>query len=467
MKVLKYITAYIGLAIILTACVARQKYERPQHIVDETVFRTDLISKDSLSTANLSWMQIFNDPILQKHIATALENNLDIRTALQNISIADAYVKQAKSAYFPTLSVGPDYTFGTPSLNSVSGQSLTNRIYGSQFDITGNLGWEIDLWGKLKSAQKAQMANYLGSVAAHQTIKSDLVAAVATSYYQLLSLDEQKKIINQTIDLRKKNVETTQAFKNAGNLTEVAVQQSEALLYNAQSSLIGLDIQIQTLENALALLKGESGKKVERSNLETQKLPDDFKLGYPVQLLANRPDVRQAEYTLMNAFELTNNAKSQFYPSLRITGNGGVQSMDIDQLFNANSLFANVIAGLTQPIFNGRQIKTNYEVSLANQQKAYLNFRKTVLNAENEVSNAMKVYSMQDDFIVLKKKELEANNKAVDFSQQLLNFGMATYLDVLNADVNRLNAELNIINAKYTKLSAGVELYRALGGGWR
>lgn len=467
MKIIKYLTIIAGSAIFLTSCLAKEKYVRPTDVVNETVFRTDMISKDSLSSATISWKEIFNDPILEQHVAKALENNLDVRMALENIAAANAFLKQAKVAYFPSINAGSNYTFGSPSLNSPTGQNLSKRTTANMYDITANIGWELDLWGKIKSQEKAQLANYLGTVSAHQSIKSDLVAAVATAYYQLLSLDAQKKVITETIQVREKNLETTKALKAAGTLTEVAVQQSEALVYNAKSSLVSLDIQIQTLENALSLLEGESAQKIQRSTLDTQKLPDSFKLGYPAGLLTNRPDVRQAEYGLMNAFELTNAAKTQFYPSLRITGNGGLQSLDIDKLFNANSLFANVIAGLTQPIFNGRQIRTNYEVSLANRQKAYLNFRKTVLNAENEVSNAMKSYAMQDEFIALKEKELEANNKAVNFSQELLNFGMANYLDVLNADVNRLNAELNIINAKYIKLSAGVELYRALGGGWR
>ena len=183
--------------------------------------------------------------------------------------------------------------------------------------------------------------------------------------------------------------------------------------------------------------------------------------------MANRPDVKQAEFNLINAFELTNAAKAQFYPSLRITGSTGVQSVDIDKLFSANSVFANVLVGLAQPILNKRQIRTNYEVNLANQERAYLNFRKTILNAGNEVSDALKMYNAQDQFIAFKKKELSAYDKSVEFSQELVNYGMANYLEVLNANVNKLNAEINIANAQYTKLQAGVELYRALGGGWR
>lgn len=455
------------LVLSLSSCVARKEYQRPTDIGQEQSFRTDKIALDSNSIATVSWREIFTDAPLQKHIETALENNLDIRMAVQNMVAAQAYLKQAKSSYFPTATVGPNYTLSSPSLNSTSGQFLTERSYLHQYDITANIGWEIDVWGKLKSQEKSQMAQYLGTVAAHQNVKSNLVASIASAYYQLLSLDEQKKIINQNIAIRKKNLETTQALKTAGTLTEVAVKQSEALVYNAESSLLNIDSQIRILENTISLLKGNAPETIDRTTLAQQQLPENFQLGYPAQLLANRPDVRQAELGLMNAFEITNAAKAQFYPSLKLTASGGIQSLKLDQLFSAQSLFANVIAGLAQPIFNKRQVKTNYEVSLANQEKAYLDFKKTLLVASKEVSDAMAVYEIQDQFITLKKKELEAYDLSVKYSQELVNYGMANYLEVLNADVNRLNAELNIANAKYAKLNAGVNLYQALGGGWR
>ena len=454
-------------SFLVVSCHTRQNYQRANDVVDEKLFRTDAMPKDSLSMANLSWKEIFTDAVLQKHIAKALENNLDIRIALQNIASAEAYLKQSKAAYQPTISVGPDYSFNTSSLNTQFGQIVGERRYINQFDITANLGWELDLWGKLKGQEKAQYAAYLSSVAAHQNVKSNLVASIATAYYQLLTFDEQKKIFSNTIEIRKKNLETTKALKDAGIVSEVAVQQSEALVYNAEASLVTLDVQIQLLENTISLLMGEPSHEIERTSLSTQNFALNTDLGYPSALLANRPDVKQAEFNLINAFELTNAAKAQFYPSLRITGSTGVQSVDIDKLFSANSVFANVLVGLAQPILNKRQIRTNYEVSLANQERAYLNFRKTILNAGNEVSDALKMYNAQDQFIAFKKKELSAYDKSVEFSQELVNYGMANYLEVLNANVNKLNAEINIANAQYTKLQAGVELYRALGGGWR
>lgn len=454
-------------AFVLTSCMTRQNYERPKEVIDENLFRTDLLPKDSTSMATVSWKDIFTDPVLQKHIAKALENNLDVRVALQNISAADSYLKQSKAAYLPTLSAGPNYTFQTQSLNTQFGQIIGSRRYINQYDISANAGLEVDLWGKLKSQEKAQLANYLGTVSAHQAVKSDLVASVASAYYQLLIFDDQKRIINETIALRNKNLETTKALKIAGTLTEVAVQQSEALVFNAESLLINIDVQIALLENTMSLLMGEPSMAIARTSINAQKMPIDLKLGYPANLLENRPDVKAAEYRLINAFELKNVAKANFYPTLRLTAGGGITAVQIDQLFSVNSLFANVLAGLTQPILNQRQIKTQYEVSLVNKEIAYLNFRKSVLTAGKEVSDALMVYQSQDGFINLKRKELEAYKNSVEYSQELVNYGLANYLEVLNASVNQLNAELNISNAEFSKLDAGIQLYKSLGGGWR
>lgn len=464
---IKYFVFYLMISLTVASCTTRESYQRPQEVVNENLFRTDQLPKDSVSTGTVSWREIFTDPVLQKHIQTGLDNNLDIRIALQNIVAAESYLKQSKAAYQPTLSVGPGYSFQTPSLNTQSAQIITDRRYSNSLSLSGDLSWEADIWGKLKSQERSQLAEYLGTVAAHKAVKTDLVAAIASAYYQLLTFDEQKRVINETITLRKRNLETTKALKTAGTLTEVAVQQSEALVFNAESLLINIDVQAELLENTLSLLMGIPSQKIERTTLSQQRMPENYKLGFSANLLSNRADVMQSEYSLISAFELVNAAKAQFYPTLRIGAGGGLQSTDIDRLFSVNSLFASVVGNLVQPVLNQRQIRTNYEVSLARKETAYLNFRRTMLNAGKEVSDALKVYDSQDAFIALKRKELVAYQKSVAFSQELVNYGMANYLEVLNASVNSLNAELNISNAEYTKMKAGVELYQALGGGWR
>ncbi|WP_392438011.1 efflux transporter outer membrane subunit [Cruoricaptor ignavus] len=455
-------------AMVMNSCAIRENYERPANIAEAHLYRTDQLPKDSLGAAQLSWREFFTDDILRNHIAQALQNNQDIRIAEQNIVQAEAYLNQSKAAYAPTISAGADYTLSTASLNSqLSRQMGLGRKYNDMFGLAANLGWEVDIFGRIRSLEKAQQAQYFAVVSAHSRVKSTLVASLASAYYHLLALDEQKRVINETIAIRRKNLATTRALKEAGILTEVAVQQSEALVFSAESLLINVDLQIFQLENTFNLLKGEPGKRVERGTLDAQNPPGQISAGYPAAMLSHRPDVMQAEFNLINAYELRNAAKAAFYPTLRLTGTGGIQSSQFDDFFSVNSLFGNLTAGLTAPIFQRRQIRTQYEVAVAEREKALLNFRKTVLQAGKEVSDAIKTYEMQDPIIALKRQEAENYRRSVEYSQELVNYGMANYLEVLNATVNSLNAELSIANAKFSKLNASVELYRALGGGWK
>ena len=387
--------------------------------------------------------------------------------ALQNIAVADAYVKQAKSAYFPTLGAGPGVTYQTQSLNTQFGELFGERTHNFTYDISATSVWQADIWGKLKSSEKAQYAAYLQTVAAHQAVKSEIVASIASAYYQLLALDAQKRTTEETILLREKNVETTQALKEAGTVTEVAVQQTNALLLNFRASLIGIENSIKILENQICYLMGETSHSIARTDISTQRVPEEVALGIPATLLRNRPDIMAAEYQLMEAFEQVNFAQASLYPSLTLSANVGLQAIELDKLLSANSLFATVAGGLVQPIFQQRALKTQKEVAEFQQENALLNFRKTLLLAGREVSDALQVYDSQDRFIALKQQEYESYSTATDFSEELLNYGMANYLEVLTAQQNALNAQLAVINAQYARLNALVNLYNALGGGWR
>jgi len=212
---------------------------------------------------------------------------------------------------------------------------------------------------------------------------------------------------------------------------------------------------------------GSPVKEITRGELDKQQINTELKTGVPAQLLSNRPDVIAAEYNLVNAFELTNVARSSFYPSLTLTATGGLQSLDVDDLFSASSLFATITGGLMQPIINGRKIRTQYEVSQAQQEQARLNFKFAILNAGKEVSDAMYSYEAATDKIEVKEKENEAYSLATDYSQELLDNGLANYLEVLTARENALNSSLDLVNAKNSQLQAIVNLYEALGGGWQ
>jgi len=468
----KFLIAGVGV-LSLQSCFVAKDYEQPE-VVKEKFYRTDNIEQDSLNIANVSWTEMFTDPILQDYIEKGLENNIDIRIALQQIIAAEAYVKQGKAGYLPTLSLNSSFNRSYFSKNGQLGLQLGNSDSGSGFgdyidnyEIAGNLSWEADIWGKIRSQKRAFDASYLQNIAAHQAVKTRLIANIASTYYQLLSLDEQIRITQQTIETRENSLETTKALKEAGNLTEVGVKQTEAQLYTAQGILIDLQNQERLLENTLSILLGQGPMRIERSELEDQEITTDLNIGVPVQLLRNRPDVIAAEYDLLNAFELTNVAKSNFYPSLTLTATGGLQALEAGDLFNTNSLFANIIGGIAQPILNGRRIKTEYEVSQAQQEQARLEFRRAILTASKEVSDALYSYKAATQKIEVKENEYEAYSLATDYSEELLNNGLANYLEVLTARENALNSSLDLSNAKYNQLKAVVDLYEALGGGWK
>ncbi len=452
-----------SIPFLLVSCFAAKEYARPE-VVNEANYRTDNLPQDTLTLATVSWRELFTDPILQGYIEEGLTNNIDIRVALQQIRVAEAYIKQGKASYLPTLNGNAKVTHQQFSQGSQFGAQFSEL---TQYELGGSLSWEADIWGKLRSNDRAFQATYLQSVAAHQAVKSRLVANIASVYYQLVALDEQIQLTEKTIETRSKGLETTKALKEAGNVTEVGVKQTEAQLYTAHGILIDLKNQARLLENTLSILLGSAPQEIPRGDLENQVIEAPLNTGVPTQLLRNRPDVMAAEYNLMNAFELTNAARASFYPSITLSATGGIQNLEFDKLFNANSLFATVIGGLTQPIFNKRQIRTHYEVSQAQQEQAYLDFRLAVITASKEVSDALYSYKAATEKIEIREKEFNAYNLATTYSEELLDNGMATYLEVLTAQENALNSSLNLVNAKYNQLQSIVDLYEALGGGWK
>ncbi|CAH8287960.1 NodT family efflux transporter outer membrane factor (OMF) lipoprotein [Mariniflexile fucanivorans] len=454
----------VVVSVTLQSCFVAKDYKQPELVETQNLFRTDNLPTDSVSMADLSWKTLFTDPYLNQYIDEGLQNNMDIRMAIQQIIAAEAYLKQGKAGYFPTLSGSAKYTHQENSENSQFGSAFPSI---DSYELAGNLSWEADIWGKIRSNKRAFQASYLQSVAAHQAVKTQLVSSIASSYYQLLALDAQLAITNQTIETREKGVETIKALKDAGQVTEVAVDQNIAQYNNAKALQVDLETAIFKTENALSILLGVSPRNFERNSLDIQAIETNMKLGVPVTLLSNRPDVMAAEFGLIQSFELTNVARSNFYPSLTLTASAGLQSLDFDEFFDVNSLFANIVGGLAQPIFNQRKIKTQYEVAKAQQEQALLKFKKSLLVAGNEVSNALFAYNAETKKFTYRQKEVEALRQAESNSETLLNNGYANYLDLLTARQSALSAELNVIDSKLQQLLTVVDLYEALGGGWK
>lgn len=460
-----YKSAFVVIAAVsLQSCVATKEYQKPE-VWENASFNTNEVVSDSVSQYAMPWRSVFTDPALQQHIETALENNIDIRVALENINQAQSYLAQGKAGYMPTFSIGTNYTHSVNSINTQFGRILGQRQRLDQFDITGSLGWEADIWGKITSRKLANEASYLQTQAAHQTVKTQLIAMVASAYYNLLALDAQKQIAEKTIINRTKSLETNKALKDAGRVTEVAIKQTEAQVLSAQALLLDIENNIKVQENSLSVLQGLFPQAMERSTFEQQQLGIALNEGIAINVLNNRPDVLAAELGFRNAFELTNVAKASFYPTLRLTASGGLQSVEFDKLFDPTSFFASIVAGIAQPVLNGRQIRTQYEVSLSNQEKAFLEYKQTVLNASKEISDALYAIDINNKKLVLKKQEADAYTTAVNYSEELLNNGMASYLEVLTATESELNAQLNIITTQYNLWNANIQLYKAMGGG--
>lgn len=453
------------MATTLQSCFVAKDYVRPELQETEHLYRTDNLPQDSLSIADVSWKDMFTDPHLKQYIEEGLQNNLDIRVAMQQITAAEAYMKQGRAGYWPTLNGNASVTHQELSGNSQFGSFFDGGI--TQFALTADLSWEADIWGKIRSNKRAGDARYLQSVAAHQAVKTQLVSAIATTYYQLLSLDAQLEVTDQTIANRESSVQTIMALKDAGQVNQVAVDQNVAQYNSAKALKVDLEAAIFKTENTLSLLLGKSAISIARSSLNDQQLDAEIKLGVPSTLLSNRPDVIAAEYGLINAFEMTNVARSNFYPSLTLTATGGFQSLELDQWLNTNSLFATVVGGLTQPIFNQRKIRTQHEVAQAQQEQALLNFKKVLLTAGNEVSNALYAYNAETKKYEYRNNEVEALRQAEANSEELLKNGYANYLDLLTARQSALSAELNTIDNKLQQLLSVVNLYEALGGGWQ
>lgn len=450
----------------LGACVT-QKYQRPAELKTDSLYR-DVESTDSINIANLPTSTLFTDPQLQSLIREGIENNLDLKAAIERMNSAAANLRLSKDAFLPSLNLDVSATDNKQSRAALNLPPtitipLETQLYRAQLSTA----WELDVWGKLGSAKRSALASYLQTEAAKRAVQTQLVSSIANNYYTLLALDLQLKITEQTLASRIKNVEAIKALKEAGIVNGAAVVQSEANRYAAEVSIPDLKRSIRETENALNVLLGKSAGPVSRTSFEAQQDYKDLQVGLSSLLLKNRPDVQQAEFAFRTAFENTNVAKTYFYPQLTLTANGGLSSLTLENFFN-NSIFYSIVGGLTQPIFNKGQNRARLATARAAQQESFYNFQKTMLTAGSEVSNALYAYQAAVEKENSRANQIAALEKAVDYTKELLKYSSATnYTDVLTSEQSLLTAQLNAVNDKLQKLQAVVNLYRALGGGWR
>lgn len=418
---------------------------------------------DSTSSADLPWQQFFSDAQLKALINEALTNNLDLQVAVKRVEQAEAYFSQSKASMLPSLSVAAQTGY---TRNSETRYPDGPREVNG-YQLTGSSSWEIDIWGKLRSAKRAAYADLLSSDAGRKAVQTSLVANLASAYYTLVALDEQEQITRETVKNNMDLVETMKALQQSGRVTSAAVVQSEAARYAAEVTIPDLEQQIKETENTICMLLGRTPGPISRSSLDQQSVPQLMHTGVPSQLLDKRPDVMQAEYAVMGAFETTNNARAYFYPALTITASAGFESVDLKDLIDPASFMANVIGGLTTPLFNKKANTTRLKVAKAQQEEALLNLRSALLNSGREVSDALSSYKNVNDKMALRKQQIDALEKSVDYTKELLLYGSATYTEVLNAQQSLLVAQLNSVNDQVQQLTAALSLYKALGGGWK
>lgn len=447
---------------LLSSCHIYKTYDRPEDIVAEGLYRdtvavNDTLVSDTANFGNLPWREVFTDPQLQVLIEQALTSSPDIRTAALRVQEAQAPLLASKLAFIPALTLSPQGT--------VSSWDKGKATQTYSLPVTAS--WQIDMFGQLLNLKRQAQATLEQTLAYEQNVRVQLIANTANLYYTLLMLDRQLQITEGTAEILKKNTETMIAMKEAGfyNTTEAAVEQSRAAYAQVQASIPDIRSSIREVENSLCLLLGEPAHGIERSVLEEQQLPNEFSVGIPLQLLSNRPDVKAAEQALASAYYNTNVARSNFYPRITLSGSAGWTNSAGAAIVNPAKLLASAVASLTQPIFqNGANI-AKLKIAKAQQEEAKIQFQTTLLNAGNEVSNALDMYQACTEKVNARNMQVNSAKNAADYTKELFNLGTSTYLEVLSAEQSYLSAQLSEVSDTFSRMQAVISLYQALGGG--
>lgn len=459
---------FILLALFAVGCKVSKDVLKPADATP-SAYR-GLNSTDSSTVASVPLKEFISTPDIQRLIDTALAKNFDLQLAVKNIEASELLFRQSKLGNLPALNLQITANSNRPSDNSLNGLT-SSQFLGTKHieDYNANLAlsWEADIWGKIKGQKQAALASYLQTSEVRKAVQTRLIANVAQGYYQLLMMDAQLNIANKNLALNDSTLRIIKMQFDAGQVSSLAIQQAEAQQLVAAQLIPSLQQNIIIQENALKILTGSIPGPVERSSsLDKTEVPINLNAGVPSTMVALRPDVRAAELSLNIANARVGVSKANMYPSLSITASGGLNSFKASNWFNMPaSLFGAVAGGITQPIFQRKQLKTQYEVAKVDREKAVIQFRQSVLNAVGEVSDELvKIEKLKDQYDISEKRVLTLQ-KAVKNANLLFRNGMATYLEVITAQSNSLQSELELAAIKTARLAAAVELYRSLGGG--
>ena len=456
----KQIIGLLCATALLSSCHIYKSYDRPDDIQTaglyrDTVSTGDTLSSDTVNFGNLPWREVFTDPVLQKLIEHGLANNTDLQTAILKVKEAQAPLLIAKLAYAPALTLSPQGTI------SSFDRSAANKTYS----LPVAASWEIDLFGKFLNIKRGAQVTLLQTEAYRQAVQTQIISGIANLYYTLLMLDRQQEISEQTADIMKRNVETMRAMQEAGWTNAAAVAQSEAAYAQVLASLPAIRQSIREVENSVCMLLKQTPQAIRRTALEAQRLPDEFSVGIPLQLLSNRPDVKAAEMALANTYYNTNAARASFYPQITINGSAGWTNSAGSAIVNPGKLLASVVGSLTQPLFYRGANIARLKIAKAQQEEAKLAFQQSLLNAGSEVSNALSKYQTTSEKTAARKLQVESAEKGAEYTKELFKLGTSTYLEVLSAEQSLLSARLSQVSDQFDSMQAVVSLYQALGGG--
>lgn len=433
---------------LLSGCGLYSGYERPAIGYDAE----HMCLPDSVCSplAAMSWRELFTDEYLSAWIDSGLNSNTDLRIAALKVDEARATLSASRLAFLPSVSLSADGSVGSGSAD--------------RFSIGPSASWEIDAFGKQRNLKMGAEASWFASQAYRQAVQSQLVATIAEGYYTLLMLDEQLSISERTLTTWDENIRVLQALKRAGRTNEAAVLQARANRMRVESSTLTLRNQIAEQENAIRSLLLDPDADMARGSLREQSFPESLSAGIPLDLLSNRPDVREAEYRLQKSFYDINVARAAFYPSITLSGNAGWTTSS-GAVGNPSSWIANALGSVVAPIFNRGTNKANLDIARARYEENLLDFRQKLLDAGMEVNNALIAWQTANGRLALDRKQIVALKGAVHNTRLLMRNTTTNYLEVLTAQQRLLEAELSEASDRFDVIRSVISLYHALGGG--
>ena len=447
--------AAIAAALALAGCTVGPNYHRPAVDIPPAYRNTE--QAGAASIADEKWWTVFQDPELQKLIRKALQQNYDVRIAASRILQAQDQVGIARSQQLPSVSAGAGYT----------GEKIPGFAFVAA-ELEGIFSWNIDFWGEYRRATEAARANQLASEWNRKLVLNTVVADVASDYFTLRELDLELEIARRTLGSRQESLQLTQTLERGGAAGLLDVRQAEQLVETAAETIPETERQISLQEDLISTLLGDDPHAIARGlGITEQPLPAEIPAGLPSELIERRPDIRAAEAQLMAANANIGVARAQFFPSLPLTGGGGLESTRLAGLFTGAANAWSFTAQAAQPIFTGGRLRSNLHLAQAQQQQALLAYQQTIQQAFRQVSDALISYDKFREFRAHQEKLTAAAEGAAGLSEMRYRGGAASYLEVLTNETNYFTAQLDLARARLNERLSLVQIYDALGGGWQ